>query len=97
MFLAGMIVVVIINNSRVEIIWGIAPVRPGPFMVIFLPPGAGPKQAVSLFYRGRGGGMAMPAESPPRPTKNIVCMFVCMYVCMFVRNYLEYGYKCAIR
>ena len=39
-----------------------------------------------IFYRGRGGGMAMPAESPPRPTKNIVpsgCMYVvCMlYVC----------------
>ena len=28
---------------------GQAPVRPGPFMVIFLPPGAGPKQALSLF------------------------------------------------
>ncbi len=37
-------------------------------------------------YRGRGGGMAMPAESPPRPTKNIVLQYsymsVCMYVCM---------------
>ena len=23
-------------------------------------------------------------QSPPRPTKNIVCLYVCMYVCMYV-------------
>ncbi len=50
-------------------------------------------------YRGRGGGMAMPAESPPAHEEHclFVCLYVCMYVCMFVRIYLEYGYTCAIR
>ena len=35
--------------SRVEIIWGIAPVRPGPYYGYLSPSGAGPKQALSLF------------------------------------------------
>ncbi len=39
------------------------------------------------YYRGRGGGMAMPAESPPRPTKNIVC---CLSV---VRKLFKVGRK----
>ena len=37
-------------NSRVEIIWGIAPVRPGPYYGYLSPSGAGPKQALSLLY-----------------------------------------------
>ena len=36
--------------SRVEIIWGIAPVRPGPYYGYLSPSGAGPKQALSLLY-----------------------------------------------
>ena len=38
------------SYSRVEIIWGIAPVRPGPYYGYLSPSGAGPKQALSLLY-----------------------------------------------